>query len=130
MENQEKISSFLREHAGWQNKISGFKGELARFSNDLGNVLLKITPRDVPANAEHFQNQFILQKEVLDILRHDLKQYENLLEANLEKPGRNSMNEIQELRELLASRMDDFQKIFNELEAEYAGFTREELVTS
>ncbi|HEX5002500.1 MAG TPA: hypothetical protein VFW78_08375 [Bacteroidia bacterium] len=130
MENQEKISSLLREHTGWQNKISNFKTELNGLNDELGNSLLKIAPRDVPAHAEHFQNQFILQKEVLDILRHDLKQYENLLEANLEKPGKNPDIEIESERNRLKERLSDFGRIFDELRSEYIGFTRESLVIS
>ena len=32
------------------------------------------------AELEHFQNQYIRQREVIDVLRHDIKQHENFLE--------------------------------------------------
>ena len=32
-------------------------------------------------NVEHYQNQFILQRDILDIIRHDFKQHENKIEA-------------------------------------------------
>ena len=35
------------------------------------------------AELEHFQNQYIRQREVIDELRHELKQHENALEKEV-----------------------------------------------
>ena len=128
MENQEKINSLLMEHAVWQQRLAAYKMDLKKFYDDLGSYLLRKEPRDIPSDAEHFQNQFILQREVLDILRHDMKQYENLLESNFEKPGKNTISELESRRDSLASRLDDFVKIFNELCREYGAFKSEGMV--
>lgn len=125
MENQESISSLLQEHAGWQNRLSGFKNELNQLNDDLGKFLLKKEPRDIPSDAEHFQNQFILQKEVLDILKHDMKQYENLLELNLEKPNTSSAADIQSVRSGLSTRFNDYVKLLSELRQEFRAFSSE-----
>ena len=45
------------------------------------------TANDVMAELEHFQNQYIRQREVIDELRHELKLHENgLAKESIEHP--------------------------------------------
>jgi len=118
------------EHASWQNSILGFRTELKLLNQDLSGIVSRYIPREVPAKAEHFQNQIILQKDVLDIMRHDFKQYENLLEANIENPGKNEIGSIMEAHQGHVSRLADFEKLFNELKEEFNQFTLKEVQVS
>lgn len=69
-------------------------------------------------HVEHFQNQFILQKDVLDVMRHDFKQHENKIEAHATKPVLNLANMHQNEREKLIS----YEKIFKDLREEFQSF--------
>ena len=130
METKESLNQLLSEHAAWQESILGYRTELKLLNQDLSGIVSKHTPREVPAHAEHFQNQFILQKEVLDIMRHDFKQYENLLEANLAKPGKDDMDSIFKQQQENKSRLDDFEKLFDELKSEFNEFSQKHLAVS
>ena len=51
------------------------------FENQL-EKLVAIQPRAVMPLIEHFQNNFIRQKEVLDELNHEMNLYEDALKKN------------------------------------------------
>lgn len=123
METTDLLRKMLNEHAAWQNKIGSFRTELKLLNQDLSGIVSKYTPREVPAKSEHFQNQFILQNEVLDIMRHDFKQYENKLEANIEKPGKNEIGSILEEHQQHVNRLTDYEKLFKELKDEFNEFS-------
>ena len=130
METKELLKKMHSEHGAWQNSILGFRTELKLLNQDLSGIVSRYVPREVPAKAEHFQNQIILQKDVLDIMRHDFKQYENLLEANIEKPGKHEIGTIMEAHQGHINRLSDFEKLFNELKEEFNHFTSKEVQVS
>lgn len=129
MENIEKLADLHMEHAGWQSVISSLKEDISLLNSRLGQMLLKRTPRDVPAMAEHFQNQLILQREQLDIMRHDFKQYENMIENEL-KNGAGASSGLLQMRAAYDVRLKDFMRILDELKAEYEVFEKQELISA
>ena len=130
METKELLKKLHTEHAAWQNSILGYRTELKLLNQDLSGIVSRFIPREVPAKAEHFQNQLILQKDVLDIMRHDFKQYENLLEANIDNPGKNEIGTILEAHQENINRLADYGKYFNELKEEFNQFTNNEIQVS
>ncbi len=127
MENQEQLSDLLSEHTAWQNQILHFKGDLKSMKDELGMIVSKFSPREVPASAEHFQNQFILQKDVLDIMRHDFKQYENQLEDAQRLDGIVTDHLIT-MRNAYRVRLSDFEKIYHDLKHEFDRFKKHESI--
>ncbi|AXY74060.1 hypothetical protein D3H65_08725 [Paraflavitalea soli] len=64
--------------------ISFCRDELKIYQRRLEEVVSKNTGKDILAQVEHFQNQFILQGEQLDVLEHKV----NLRRNELEKLGK------------------------------------------
>jgi hypothetical protein len=127
METQDLLTKMLADHNGWQQQITRIKEELKSLNNELAVIVSRFTPRDVPADVEHFQNQFIRQKEVLDILRHDFKQHENLLEALLKQPGKANVEDISALHHTQIQKLEDYIRIYDELKREFAEFASGEI---
>jgi hypothetical protein len=129
METNEKLADLHSEHANWQNRIAGFKEEIKGLNDRLGQILSKLNPRDVPPMAEHFQNQLILQRDVLDIMRHDFKQYENMIEGEQSK-GETPTGELLQVRAAYKIRLADYEKILGELVDEFERFEKEEFISA
>jgi len=124
METPENLSDLHAEHADWQNQILGFRKEISSMNDKLGVIVSKHSPREVPAQAEHFQNQFILQRDVLDIMRHDFKQYENKIESEQLK-GTTPSGDLITMRNAYLVRLNDYRRILEDLKSEFSTFASE-----
>ena len=129
MEPIENLADLHTEHANWQKRIAQSKSEIKQLNEKLGAIVTKFSPRDVPANVEHFQNQFILQRDVLDIMRHDFKQYENMIESE-QKNGDKASENLLQIRTAYYARLNDYYRILDELKMEFATFEKEEVFSA
>ena len=80
MDTQELLTELHTEHNRWQAKIKNYKDELKRWDEQLLNMVPRLQSDQQSRSLERFQNQILSQNEVLDIMRHDFKQYENEIE--------------------------------------------------
>lgn len=121
MENKEQLSQLHSEHNEWQNKINFYRDELKEFNKQLTDIVTNSAPNEVLVSVEHFQNQFIRQNEVLDIVRHEFKQHENQIEAmqGKESTADNGGVDIVALHESEKDKLDQFEKLFQELRNEF-----------
>ena len=126
MHTKEQLMEMHTEHNEWQNKIKFYRGELKKLNSQLDEIVGRKPSSGVMASIEHFQNQFTIQNEVLDIMRHDFKQHENAIEAkhnnlNASDPG------LVENHESHRERLAQFEKLFHDLRDEFHEFTQKEL---
>jgi hypothetical protein len=113
------LSDLHFEHQVWLNTLQFCKDEITIFERRMGELATRNTNSTLLAELEHFQNQYIRQREVIDVLRHDIKQHENFLEKeSLEHPtaiDRRSFTDHAELR----NQMETFEKLYRELKDEF-----------
>ncbi len=74
-----RLSALHFEHELWSMEVSFFKDELKLYQKWLEEVASKNTHEDVLKQVEHFQNQFIIQKNQLSVLKHQIKAHEQWL---------------------------------------------------
>ncbi len=119
---EKKIFEMHQEHAEWLNKLSFYKDELSIMKNRLGEIAQKNTSGDVLAQVEHFQNQFIVQAEQLDILKHHINEHEEYLQQRLNEnqvaADHKTSSDSPQIRESVES----FERIFNGLRQEFNQF--------
>lgn len=73
---QYHVSRISNEHSDWNRSILFYKDELIILDNRLSEVSRKYTNENVKSQVEHFQNQFIIQKNNLDGLKLKIKDHE------------------------------------------------------
>ena len=121
-ENKKRIGELHFTHQLWIKELEFYKDELAIFNKRLKEVAGMYTNKKIMANVEHFQNQFIIQKENADILMHDVNKYERSLAAIARRStiaiDHRSFPDHPELR----NRMNSFIKIYKQLKNEYLDF--------
>jgi hypothetical protein len=115
--NQE-IQTLHFEHKLWLNELKFFADELIIYNHRLEDLVDKSNDKEMLASLEHFQNQFIRQKEVLDTLTHDINIHEKSLKAVFE----GKIEADTDYHEYLRDQVDTFKKIYNELKAEFYRF--------
>ena len=63
------------EHTDWLRAIDFYKDDLSLLQKRLAEVAFKNNRESVQAGVEHFQNQFIIQKNNLDELQHYVNEH-------------------------------------------------------
>jgi hypothetical protein len=110
------------DHTQWLNALAFYKDELAIMQKRNAEVASKNTSKEVLQMVEHFQNQFIVQKNNIDVLSSHIKKDEKVIEANINHnpiavDHRKTEDHTSERNE-----MASFEKNFEELRAEFKGF--------
>ena len=117
-----KIDVLHAEHREWINKLEFYKDDIVILRKRIEEIAMKNTARDVMARVEHFQNQFIIQRNEIDEFHHSIKQHENELEKiiiqNPEAAHRMRLADHPEMRQ----RMEQYEIIFHELRQELVHF--------
>ena len=117
-----KIETLHSEHREWLSKLDFYKDDIMILRKRIEEIAMKNTSRDVLAMIEHFQNQFIIQRNEVDEFHHAIREHENEIErAVLKNPvalNRQRLADHPEMRE----RMERFEIIFHDLRMELVHF--------
>ncbi|WP_157600877.1 hypothetical protein [Persicobacter sp. CCB-QB2] len=100
------IEALKNENNEWITEIYLMADELEVLNMRLGEVSKLVKEKKFKAQVEHFQNQFIRQKEVLDIYKNHIHKQEKNLNLHAKNgdliPEKMDINAHQELKENLA----------------------------
>jgi hypothetical protein len=111
------------EYRNWMNELSFCKEEIGIFEGHLENVVNRTTVTAVRAQVEHFQNQFIRQKEVVDELKHKLHISERQLAGFVKELSGLGLESIRmDNHSKLREDVKIFRKLYTELKEEFRRF--------
>ena len=117
------IRSLHMEYQLWTRELIFYKEEIRIFEDHLSAILKRNNKNGVPAQVEHFQNQFILQKEVIDFLKHDLQVSERQLAGFVYEMSGDGIDNIKmDNHGSLRERMTTFRKIYKDIKNEFRRF--------
>ena len=125
MESTVSIEQFQVELQSWKRELSSTKEEIKSFEKELAGLASHSHNRDIFPHIEHFQNNFIRQKEVIDELRHDLPDSPRRMESIFNSVNNDGEHDI---HAELSDRMDTFRKLYDELREKFQRFESEHLV--
>jgi hypothetical protein len=113
------IGDLHHEHMMWLNTLQFRKEEISILERRMEDIVRRNNQQEVMAELEHFQNQYIRQREVIDELRHDVKQHENELEKEAkDHPVAIDHRHFADHTEL-RDRMEMFEKLYMELKDDF-----------
>jgi hypothetical protein len=117
-----KIEVQHAEHREWLNKIDFYYDDLKIMRHRLEEVAARNTNKSLMAQVEHFQNQFVIQRNELDEMKHAIHQAESGIAENVAQNGtavnRRSMPDNVSMRD----RIERFEKLFLQLRKELMTF--------
>ena len=82
-----KIEVQHAEHREWLNKIDFYYDDLKIMRHRLEEVAARNTDKSLMAQVEHFQNQFVIQRNELDGMKHAIHQAESGIAENVAQNG-------------------------------------------
>jgi hypothetical protein len=114
------------EHQLWINELNFYKEEIKLFEKYLTNCISSNPGRDAAVGVEHFQNQFIIQKDIIDHLKHELGVSENRLVGFVKELSGLGLDSIRmDNHTKLRERMKTFREIYSDLKKDFRRFESE-----
>lgn len=127
LKEKKHIDQLHIEYKFWTSSFALYADELAIYQNLLEEIAAKNSSTEIRKRIGHFQNQFILQKEQLDILFHRIKKYEQSL-AEYAKDHPVAIDRVLfDDHDALRNQRDAFDRLFTELKVEFISFIRQSL---
>jgi 3-dehydroquinate dehydratase len=83
MNQKENIFNQHAENTDWMNRLDFYKTEIQILKNLLGEVAEKNTAEDVQKQVEHYENQFMVQRNNIDLLAHNIQLNEDKLQKEI-----------------------------------------------
>ncbi|WP_339840851.1 hypothetical protein [uncultured Maribacter sp.] len=110
------------EHKQWDSELAFWNDELKSFKNRLSELVTRWTDKDVLAQLEHYQNEFILHGNVIADLQETIEKHEMNISHHSDE-GHESMdismvNTHTDLRE----KMETQRQIYADLKKEFFQF--------
>ena len=122
MTTEKSIHTLHSEHKEWRNKLSFYKDDLQVMQNRLVETARKNTSSEFAAGLEHFQNQLIIQREQIDMLKHDINLHEQILEKLLVDTPVASDDRKAHDHSVQREKMAQFEHLFASLRRELSDF--------
>jgi predicted nuclease with TOPRIM domain len=110
------------ENQDWLKRLDFYKEELNILKERLQEVTSKNTNADFLKSVEHFQNQFLIQRNHVDELAHQIKANENALVKEIEHNPVAVDHRKVESHDAETDFMTFFEKNFAELRAQFNVF--------
>lgn len=110
------------EHGVWINSMKFYYDEVKTFENRLAELIERNTKTEVTAQIEHFQNQFIRQKEVAEEIISKCRDHDKFL-ANQSKDHPIAIDHVLFADHTkLRDEVETYEKIYRELKGEFMTF--------
>lgn len=113
---------FNHELSEWSGSIAFYLSDLDILQRRLLEVAAKNNKQPIIASIEHFQNQFILQKETLQILKHSVNDLKEKLQEEIKIHARINNLDLVDSQQLLRESIQLSEKIFIELKHSFYRF--------
>jgi hypothetical protein len=123
MNQKESIYKQHEENTEWMSKLNFYKDEIEILKGRLEEITSKNNAQEVLSQVEHFQNQWIIQRNNIDEISHQVKANEaSLLEEINSNPVAVDHRKV-EYHAQEQELVDSFEKNFNDLRQEFNTFS-------
>lgn len=116
------IAQVNSEHAAWLNGLEFYKAEIHKLETRLQEVAAKNSAFEARQGIEHFQNQFVVQRNNIDELHHKIGEHVSVFRKLPEKLEEVVENERLADHENLRDEYFSFEKIIRDLGVEFNMF--------
>lgn len=122
MNTKETIYNQHAENVEWTSKLNFYNDEVSIMKGRLEEITSKNNDKEVLAKVEHFQNQFIIQKNNIDEIKHAVKMNEEALQKEVNSNSNSVDHRKAEYHAKEKDLVESFEKNFNELRTEFKTF--------
>jgi hypothetical protein len=110
------------EHQQWQSEIAFWEDELKSFKNRLSELVTRWTDKEVLAQLEHYQNEFILHGGVIDNLQETIEKHETNIAGHSQKSDESMDVALVKKHSEFRYQMEAQRQIYADLKKEFFQF--------
>ena len=118
MKKETLIYNQHEENKSWFSTLNFIKEDILFLEEKLGEISLKYTDKEILSDIEHYQNQFIIQKNNIDEIEHLITLDEDKLVSEIKKNPvaveHRSTNDHNKERELITVFETNFKELRND----------------
>lgn len=107
------------DHSQWLKSINFYKDDLITMEDRLLEIVKKNNSKEAMAGIEHFQNQFILQRNNMHDLIHAIHEHDHRVVSEAKEHAGKVETILASEHDDLKDHFESFEKIFNELRHEF-----------
>jgi hypothetical protein len=116
-----KVSHDL-DYKHWLNEIEFYNSELVNMQHQLADFTPTFYKKYFAENVSHFQNRFIYLMEVIEVLRHDIKQQKSDIKKLQAYPTPKLRDKASRMHLRLRNDVAIFFDLFLELKRDFSDF--------
>lgn len=113
------VSKCGNDHSTWLKELDFYNEELSLLEKRLLEIADKNNGKEVMAEVEHFQNQFIVQRNNIDELKHEVNLYVEKLGKDAQQHGGRMETAMIAEHTALHEKYEDFERVMNILRHEF-----------
>ncbi|HMU45931.1 MAG TPA: hypothetical protein PKC72_06150 [Chitinophagaceae bacterium] len=113
------VSHCGTDHSQWLKSIDFYKDDLITMEDRLLEIVKKNNSKEAMAGIEHFQNQFILQRNNMHDLMHAIHEHDHRIASEAKEHAGKVETILASEHDNLKDQFESFEKIFNELRHEF-----------
>lgn len=110
------------EHKHWQSELALWEDELKSFNHRLEELVKRWTNKDVLAQLEHYQNEFILHGNVLETLLHQINAHEENMAEHYKRNEDVINRELAKQHLEFRDKMESQREIYSKLKKDFFKF--------
>ncbi len=110
------------EHTEWLKAIDFYDSEIDILENRLAEIVQKNNKSSILAEVEHFQNQFIVQRNNIDELRHNIREHSHKAATESMRHAGHIPTELVNEHSVVKDSFVSFEKVMQELRKEFNEF--------
>lgn len=116
------VSHCGNDHQQWIKSIDFYKDDIKTLQTRLAEVATRNSAKEVLARVEHFQNQFIVQRNNIDELKHRIHEHDGKVAKDVfQHVGKIESAQVSE-HDRIKAEVEGFEKVVNDLRKEFNEF--------
>jgi hypothetical protein len=122
MHHRRGLTESSTEHAQWLGGLDFYRSEIGVLEQRLQAFASSGMDSDVAREVEHFQNQFIIQRNTIDELRHAIREHVSGFGHAVAEAGAMAAGISDDGHAPLKDGYESFEKVIQELRQEFNHF--------
>lgn len=116
------INNVGNDHSFWRKGLEFYVDEIDLMESRLEEIASKNTSFEVRQGIEHFQNQFIVQRNNSDELKHEINLYVQKIGSDMQEHAGHIEKGLVDEHNTLQEKYETYEKVMNGIRHEFKDF--------